>query len=153
MGCVGGISNRHDSLLEWRWTNHNNQTLRYYERWNQDFPSKNEFPVMKSCRFLNGSSKFCRYFCDKSCSNETKNFDKLANSWWNLKGPFYALHSMNEVRIPWIVDTARHINSKKSELPLEGLKILDVGCGGGILSVVWVDRSEAYNVSYFCFSR
>ncbi len=52
-------------------------------------------------------------------------FQSLANHWWDENGPFQALHSMNLVRVPFIT---QHLGN------LSGLKILDVGCGGGLLS-------------------
>lgn len=52
-------------------------------------------------------------------------FDNLSNEWWNPKGAFSLLHSMNPLRIEFIINQIG---------PLTGLKILDIGCGGGILS-------------------
>ena len=77
--------------------------------------------------------------------------------WWDERGPFAGLHSMNAVRVPLIrraVMEAASIASSSGvrSRPLEGVSILDVGCGGGILSealarlggkVLGVDASEA----------
>ncbi|KAK3097636.1 hypothetical protein FSP39_011640 [Pinctada imbricata] len=68
---------------------------------------------------------------------EREKFAKLAHTWWNESGEFQALHALNALRIPWIRDAL--INRletppSKSGKPLEGLKILDAGSGGGILS-------------------
>ena len=52
-------------------------------------------------------------------------FDKLSNEWWNEKGSFEALHAFNPVRIKFILNSVG-----KS---IKTLKILDIGCGGGIL--------------------
>ena len=52
-------------------------------------------------------------------------FDKLSNEWWDEKGSFEALHSFNPVRIKFILNSVG-----KS---IKSLKILDIGCGGGIL--------------------
>ena len=52
-------------------------------------------------------------------------FDKLSDEWWNETGSFEALHSFNPVRIKYILDSVG-----KS---IKSLKILDIGCGGGIL--------------------
>ena len=52
-------------------------------------------------------------------------FDKLSNEWWNEKGSFEALHAFNPVRIKFILNSVG-----KS---IKSLKILDIGCGGGIL--------------------
>ena len=63
----------------------------------------------------------------KSTPNETSRiFDKLSDEWWDENGSFKALHSFNLVRLEYL----RKNNLNKS---LNGLSILDVGCGGGIL--------------------
>ena len=56
-------------------------------------------------------------------------FDELATEWWKPDGSFRALHSFNFVRIKFIKDTLK----KKSINSIRNLKILDIGCGGGIL--------------------
>ena len=62
----------------------------------------------------------------KSTDDKTKNlFDKLSNEWWDEDGSFKALHSYNIVRLGFI----KKIINKS----LKNLRILDVGCGGGIL--------------------
>ncbi|XP_078617548.1 ubiquinone biosynthesis O-methyltransferase-like [Branchiostoma floridae x Branchiostoma japonicum] len=67
---------------------------------------------------------------------EVKKFNALASKWWDTKGELKGLHSMNRLRVPMIRDTlVKHHNISKKSRPLEGLRILDVGCGGGILSV------------------
>lgn len=55
---------------------------------------------------------------------EVEKFDRLAARWWEPEGEFKPLHQINPLRIDFI---AKHS-------PLEGMKVLDVGCGGGILS-------------------
>lgn len=64
--------------------------------------------------------------CNKFSSSEDV-FNDFANTWWDVSGPFGALHHMNPVRVDYIL---RKLNREN----LEGLKILDIGCGGGILS-------------------
>lgn len=62
----------------------------------------------------------------------TKNFDAaelakfsdLAHRWWDMEGEFRPLHQINPLRLHWINDIA----------PLSGLRVLDIGCGGGILA-------------------
>ncbi|KII68255.1 Hexaprenyldihydroxybenzoate methyltransferase, mitochondrial [Thelohanellus kitauei] len=54
---------------------------------------------------------------------------------WSVKGPFKALHSMNEVRIPWIIESLGPKGSKNDTDFLRNTKLLDVGCGAGILSI------------------
>lgn len=68
-------------------------------------------------------------------------FDRLAAEWWAPDGPMRALHKLDPVRLAYIRDEACHrftIDGKprdrKAEAPLQGLAILDIGCGGGILA-------------------
>lgn len=56
---------------------------------------------------------------------ELDKFSALAAHWWDPQGEFKPLHAINPLRFNWIVETAGS---------LEGKKILDVGCGGGILA-------------------
>mgnify|MGYP000439055446 FL=1 len=62
-------------------------------------------------------------------------FRRLSAVWWDQNGPFRPLHQLNELRIQWIVRQLTLLGmASESEQPLAGLKVLDVGCGGGILS-------------------
>ena len=63
-------------------------------------------------------------------------FDALGEDWWNLNGSMKALHKFNPVRIAYIRDlVCEHFGrDPRAPLPLSGLKILDIGCGGGLLS-------------------
>lgn len=63
-------------------------------------------------------------------------YEGLAAFWWDRNGPFWPLHKLNELRVAWIVEQAcNHFGrNENSERPLEGLRALDIGCGGGILS-------------------
>jgi len=66
---------------------------------------------------------------------EIEKFSKLAKDWWNPNGKFKPLHLFNPARIDFIKNKlisyfGLNINSEK---PLMGLKILDIGCGGGLL--------------------
>ena len=56
-------------------------------------------------------------------------FDELATEWWKPDGSFRALHAFNFVRIKFIKDALK----KRSINSIKNLKILDIGCGGGIL--------------------
>ncbi|XP_058742981.1 ubiquinone biosynthesis O-methyltransferase, mitochondrial [Vicia villosa] len=68
--------------------------------------------------------------------NELAKFAAIAESWWDFDGPFKPLHVMNPTRLAFIRSAlCRHFKKDPySAKPLEGLKIADVGCGGGILS-------------------
>ena len=55
---------------------------------------------------------------------EVSKFSDLAHGWWDPQGELKSLHDINPLRLSWIQSIA----------PLQGLKVLDVGCGGGILS-------------------
>ena len=55
---------------------------------------------------------------------ELAKFSDLAHRWWDMEGEFRPLHQINPLRLAWI----------KSLCPLDNLKVLDVGCGGGVLS-------------------
>jgi len=73
--------------------------------------------------------------------DEVDKFSRIAKSWWDVMGDFRALHNMNELRVPLIRDAmlekAQQSDVVSSETrPLKGVNILDVGCGGGILSEV-----------------
>tara|TARA_A100001015_G_scaffold125394_1_gene138949 strand:+ start:120 stop:848 length:729 start_codon:yes stop_codon:yes gene_type:complete len=83
---------------------------------------------------------------------EIEKFSKIAEEWWNPIGKFKPLHKFNPIRISYIRDNI--INSfklKNKKSPLEKVKILDIGCGGGLLSepmsrlgamVTGIDASE-----------
>ena len=66
---------------------------------------------------------------------EIDKFSKLADEWWDPEGKFKPLHNFNPVRLRYIKDTIKKKFGNKSEkLPLKNIKILDIGCGGGLLS-------------------
>lgn len=67
---------------------------------------------------------------------EVAKFGALAAEWWSPRGPFAALHALNAARVHFIRTAAvQHFGRDPAALrPLEGLRVLDVGCGGGILA-------------------
>ena len=67
---------------------------------------------------------------------EIQKFSNLADEWWDVKGKFKPLHMFNPIRIEYITEKIKsHFNLKNKKKPLlEGLKILDIGCGGGLIS-------------------
>ncbi|MDC3068721.1 bifunctional 2-polyprenyl-6-hydroxyphenol methylase/3-demethylubiquinol 3-O-methyltransferase UbiG [Candidatus Pelagibacter sp.] len=106
---------------------------------------------------------------------EIEKFSKIAEEWWNPEGKFKPLHKFNPIRISYIkqniIETFKLENEKE---PLKNIKILDIGCGGGLLSepmcrlgakVTGIDASEKniniaklhskknnLQIDYFCTS-
>lgn len=86
--------------------------------------------------------------------DEVAKFTAMAAEWWDPKGKFRPLHKFNPVRLGFIRDTLEdHFNlNHGARKPFEGLRVLDIGCGGGLVSepmtrlgasVTAVDASEA----------
>ena len=106
---------------------------------------------------------------------EIDKFSKIAEDWWNPEGKFKPLHQFNPERIKYIKDSIiKHFKITNNDKPFKNLNILDIGCGGGLLSepmsrlggnVTGIDASEKniisakihakqnnLNISYFCNS-
>jgi 2-polyprenyl-6-hydroxyphenyl methylase/3-demethylubiquinone-9 3-methyltransferase len=106
---------------------------------------------------------------------EIEKFSKIAEEWWNPQGKFRPLHKFNPIRISYIKDNIiSTLKLKNKNKPLKNVKILDIGCGGGLLSepmkrlgaeVVGIDASNKninvaklhakknhLNIDYFCTS-
>ena len=68
--------------------------------------------------------------------DEINKFSKIANEWWDINGKFKPLHAFNPIRIEYILNVASNYFKidKKKKFPLKNLKILDIGCGGGLIS-------------------
>lgn len=84
-------------------------------------------------------------------AEEISYFDNLASDWWDEKGPFEALQAMTPARVNYIIKHAARLLGSAIDAPLEGLNILDIGCGGGLLAeplarlgahVTGIDASE-----------
>ncbi len=84
---------------------------------------------------------------------EIQKFSRLADEWWDVNGKFKPLHMFNPIRIEYITEKIKnYFNLKKDKTNfLEGLNILDIGCGGGLISepmarlganVTGIDASE-----------
>ena len=66
---------------------------------------------------------------------EIEKFSNIAEEWWDPIGKFKPLHKFNPIRIKYIKDNLiKDFDLKNKKNPLSGLKILDIGCGGGLLS-------------------
>ena len=106
---------------------------------------------------------------------EIEKFSKIAEEWWNPRGKFKPLHKFNPIRISYIKNNIiKSLKLKNQKKPLQKVSILDVGCGGGLLSepmkklgaeVVGIDASEKniqvaklhakknnLDINYFCAS-
>ena len=83
---------------------------------------------------------------------EVEKFNKIAEEWWNPNGKFKPLHKFNPIRIEYIKNNIiKDFNISSNHKPLKGISILDIGCGGGLLSeplarlgakVVGIDASK-----------
>ena len=84
---------------------------------------------------------------------EIQKFSLLADEWWDVNGKFKPLHMFNPIRIEYILNfISSHYKFKKNRKPLlKSLNILDIGCGGGLISepmsrlganVTGIDASE-----------
>ena len=83
---------------------------------------------------------------------EIEKFSRMAEEWWNPSGKFKPLHKFNPIRIAYIRDNIiETLKLKDKSKPLEKIKILDIGCGGGLLAepmcrmgaqVTGIDASE-----------
>jgi 2-polyprenyl-6-hydroxyphenyl methylase/3-demethylubiquinone-9 3-methyltransferase len=67
---------------------------------------------------------------------EVERFSRIAAEWWDPKGKFAPLHRFNPTRLTFIRDQALHHFGRDAgpRRPFEGLRLLDIGCGGGLLS-------------------
>ena len=106
---------------------------------------------------------------------EIEKFSKIAEEWWNPEGKFKPLHKFNPIRISYIKENIiKTFKLDQKKTPLKNIKILDIGCGGGLLSepmsrlganVTAIDASEKnisvakhhskknnLKINYFCTS-
>ena len=86
---------------------------------------------------------------------DTAQFDQIGDQWWHLSGPMAPLHHFTPVRVRFILDMIQRYGLAPAGQPspdLSGLKILDIGCGGGLLAepfarlganVTAIDASQA----------
>ena len=106
---------------------------------------------------------------------EIDKFSKIANEWWDVEGKFKPLHKFNPLRIKYIKEKIiNHFDVSSKSLPLKNIELLDIGCGGGLLTepmsrlgakVTGIDPSkknidvanyhakkEKLNIKYLCSS-
>ena len=95
---------------------------------------------------------------------EIEKFSKIATEWWSPNGKFKPLHKFNPIRIQYLKDNIiEHFKLKQSSRPLKKINILDIGCGGGLLSepmsrlganVTAIDASKKnkLKINYICAS-
>jgi len=83
---------------------------------------------------------------------EVEKFSRIAAEWWDPESKFKPLHKFNPVRLGYIREVICEHFNRSGDTPLEGLRILDIGCGGGLVcepmarlgaSVTGVDAAEA----------
>lgn len=83
---------------------------------------------------------------------EVEKFSRIAAEWWDPDSKFKPLHKFNPVRLGYIRETICKHFGRSGERPLEGLRILEIGCGGGLVcepmarlgaTIVGVDAAEA----------
>lgn len=67
-------------------------------------------------------------------TTEIERFNRLSTTWWNNTGPMLALHVVNALRLDYVVEQIESHFGLGRGASLAGLRILDVGCGGGLLS-------------------
>lgn len=66
---------------------------------------------------------------------EIAKFAAMADAWWDPKGDFAPLHRMNPVRLAFLRDTiSKHFGRGAGRRPFDGLTLIDVGCGGGLVT-------------------
>ena len=67
---------------------------------------------------------------------EIDKFKNLAKEWWKHDGKFKTLHKFNPIRLEYIINTIKdhYAIDQENESPLKGLSVLDIGCGGGLMS-------------------
>ena len=87
----------------------------------------------------NAASEFNQNTAINVDASEVEKFNNLASEWWNKTGAFATLHEINPLRLNWIEENVKRgfmsaDSDKTAEMGLAGKKVLDVGCGGGILS-------------------
>jgi len=99
-------------------------------------PDNKAKPMSPTPRRRSASSRTRTSASGTASAEEIARFAALAETWWDTDGPFRPLHRLNPVRVRYIRDhIAAHFGRDPlAERPLDGLDILDIGCGGGLLA-------------------
>lgn len=74
---------------------------------------------------------------------EVRFYEALAERWWDAHGPFWPLHRLNKLRADYLGASLGGYFYNAPDRPLDGIRILDVGCGGGLLSESMAERGAA----------
>ncbi|EFX83546.1 hypothetical protein DAPPUDRAFT_47829 [Daphnia pulex] len=71
-----------------------------------------------------------------SLAETSEHFDQFAQGWWRGEGPFEVLHAINPIRLHWLKHRlcGQFQRDEKDPLALKGLRLMDVGCGGGLVT-------------------
>lgn len=67
-------------------------------------------------------------------ASEIERFNRLSTTWWNDRGPMRPLHVVNALRLDYVIEQIASHRAQPVDGALQGLRILDVGCGGGLMS-------------------
>lgn len=67
---------------------------------------------------------------------EIEKFDKYGATWWDPFGPTRMLHEMNPMRVEYLTHLLAENEGTKAQSVWQGKKVMDIGCGGGLLSEV-----------------
>jgi 2-polyprenyl-6-hydroxyphenyl methylase/3-demethylubiquinone-9 3-methyltransferase len=92
-------------------------------------------PGQPTSFWLEGGTRMSEARRSTVVADEVERFSALAAEWWNPNGKFRPLHKFNPVRLAYIRDNVatRFGRDPRAARPFEGLRILDIGCGGGLL--------------------
>jgi 2-polyprenyl-6-hydroxyphenyl methylase/3-demethylubiquinone-9 3-methyltransferase len=98
-------------------------------------------PLVTKTRHVRALSQFSTIDAE-----EVKKFSAKSAEWWDPHGEFGMLHLMNPTRVSYIRD--RIAPDSQESTPFKGMKMLDIGCGGGLLSEVRKDNWTYYSMDF-----
>jgi 2-polyprenyl-6-hydroxyphenyl methylase/3-demethylubiquinone-9 3-methyltransferase len=88
----------------------------------------------KNAEVLASKTKWGKPVSTTADQKEIDNFAAMSSRWWDPEGPMAPLHDFTPVRIDYILDSIRRVGTGGAGHSLAGLRILDIGCGGGLLT-------------------